>query len=203
MKKSEITNGMLFELKTGSIYYVIEGMIYIKTIEHTLVPCETLDKFLETYEDDLTSKKSSVLDIVKVFDNGGKMIWGMDQVDWSKIPVDTKVLVSNSKNGEWDKRYFAKFENGKVFTFTIGATSWSTSRPNNPIVVSWKYAKLANDKKLEILDEQKKENITFNNLNNEYQTFCDNIACLNCDYTSYNNECRFAWLLDNYNITHK
>ena len=35
MQKSEIINGMLFELRMGSTYYVIEGMVYIKTIEHT------------------------------------------------------------------------------------------------------------------------------------------------------------------------
>ena len=195
MQKSQITNGMLFELKTGSTYYVVEGMIYIKTIEHTLVPCETLDKFLETYEDDLTSKKSSVLDIVKVFDNGGKMIWDMDQVDWSKIPVDTKVLVSNSKNGEWDKRYFAKFENGKVFTFTNGATSWSTSRPNNLIVVSWKYAKLAPNEKT-ISKE----------IDDEFRACCNGTHCSKCDYSSSKNNgcnCRFSWLVDNYNLSKK
>lgn len=195
MQKSEITNGMLFELRTGSTYYVVEGMVYIKTIEHTLVPCETLDNFLETYENDLTSNNSSVLDIVKVFDNGGKMIWNMDQVDWSKIPVDTKVLVSNSKNGKWDRRYFAGFINGEVTTFSNGMTSWSTSRPNNPILVSWKYAKLA-PKKTTINKE----------IDDEFRTYCHETSCSKCDYSlSKNNgcNCRFSWLVDNYNLYKK
>ncbi|MFR2233353.1 MAG: hypothetical protein ACLS6A_12050 [Roseburia intestinalis] len=62
-------------------------------------------------------------------------------VDWSKVPVDTPVLVTDRKDAaesEWKKRYFAKYENGMVYTWANGATSWS-----GEIVSSWKYAKLA------------------------------------------------------------
>lgn len=58
-------------------------------------------------------------------------------VDWSKVPVDTKVLVSNDGNN-WYKRYFARYENGIVYCWDRGATSWSTRITNN-----WNYAKLA------------------------------------------------------------
>lgn len=47
-------------------------------------------------------------------------------VDWSKVAVDTPVLVRDSANLEWTKRYFAKYENGSVFTWSDGATSWSS-----------------------------------------------------------------------------
>ena len=60
-------------------------------------------------------------------------------MDWSKVPVDTKVLVS--KDGEkWLKRYFAKYENEKVYFFSCGASSFSSDDINN--VLSWDYAKL-------------------------------------------------------------
>lgn len=62
-------------------------------------------------------------------------------VDWSKVPVDTPVLVTDRKDAaesEWEKRYFAKYENGMVYTWANGATSWS-----GEIVSSWMYAKLA------------------------------------------------------------
>lgn len=62
------------------------------------------------------------------------------QVDWSKVAVDTPILVvnfSNAKEWEWQKRHFAKYENGKVYAFTNGATSWSANMP-----VDWEYAKL-------------------------------------------------------------
>ena len=65
----------------------------------------------------------------------------VEQVDWSKVKVDTPILVSVSKNGEWFKRYFAKFEDGKVYSWGVGTTSWSAVDKSD--VVSWKYAKLA------------------------------------------------------------
>ena len=59
-------------------------------------------------------------------------------VDWSKIPVDTPILVSKDKI-KWERRYFAKYENGAVFAFRGGATSWS----DNTWPFDWNYAKLA------------------------------------------------------------
>ena len=59
--------------------------------------------------------------------------------DWSKIPVDTKVLVSD--DGEhWVKRYFANYENGSVHVFPDGRTSFTTEEDG--IIYPWKYAKL-------------------------------------------------------------
>ena len=40
-------------------------------------------------------------------------------VDWSKVPVDTKVYVRDSDSEPWKPRYFAKFEDGKIFTWTM------------------------------------------------------------------------------------
>lgn len=59
-------------------------------------------------------------------------------VDWSKVPVDTPILVSDG-GVSWKKRYFAKHENGKVFAFRNGTTSWSSQY--SPF--EWRYAKLA------------------------------------------------------------
>lgn len=60
-------------------------------------------------------------------------------VDWSTVPIDTKVLVSNSGN-YWCKRYFAKRKDGKYYTWYQGATSWSNDR-----MEAWDYAKLAEE----------------------------------------------------------
>ena len=60
-------------------------------------------------------------------------------IDWSKMPVDTKVLVS--KDGEnWLRRYFAKYENDKIYFFSCGASSYSVDDISN--VLSWEYVKL-------------------------------------------------------------
>ena len=62
-------------------------------------------------------------------------------IDWSKVPIDTKILVSD--NGEtWFKRYFAKYENKKIYAWDNGRTSFSA---RNNDVTGWKYAKLYNE----------------------------------------------------------
>jgi hypothetical protein len=60
-------------------------------------------------------------------------------VDWSKALVDTKVLVSKD-NEVWFKRYFAKYEDGKVYCFRNGSTSFSADGETD--ILSWEYIKL-------------------------------------------------------------
>ena len=65
----------------------------------------------------------------------------VEQVDWSKVKVDTPILVGNTENDVTHKRYFAKYEDGKVYTWGGGTTSWTVSGEYD--VTFWKYAKLA------------------------------------------------------------
>nr|DAH79740.1 MAG TPA: hypothetical protein [Bacteriophage sp.] len=46
-------------------------------------------------------------------------------VDWSKFAVDTPILVRDNIFSKWVKRYFAKYENGIVYAWSNGTTSWS------------------------------------------------------------------------------
>lgn len=57
-------------------------------------------------------------------------------VDWGKVSVDTKILISGD-NKDWDRRHFAKYEDGKIYTWIDGCTSFTTNQ-----TTSWKYAKL-------------------------------------------------------------
>lgn len=61
-------------------------------------------------------------------------------VDWSKVPVDTPILVSLDDK-LWLCRYFANFKNGIVYTWSGGATSWSVPRKDHKD--AWSFAKLA------------------------------------------------------------
>lgn len=63
------------------------------------------------------------------------------EIDWSKVKVDTPILVRNNEDKEWVNRYFAKFANGKVYAWVSGATSWTVDDEYD--VTFWKYAKLA------------------------------------------------------------
>lgn len=60
-------------------------------------------------------------------------------VDWSKVAVDTPILVRNSEEDVWEKRHFAKYENGIVYAWVAGETSWSAVSSN---MTDWKMAKL-------------------------------------------------------------
>lgn len=61
-------------------------------------------------------------------------------IDWTKIEVDTPILVRGFVTGKWYRRYFARYKNGEVYTWQDGATSWSVE--DDECVVFWKYAKL-------------------------------------------------------------
>lgn len=62
-------------------------------------------------------------------------------VDWSKVPVDTPILVWDVVGKKKLKRYFAFFENGRVHAWDGGATSWSID--NEGCENGWNYAELA------------------------------------------------------------
>lgn len=70
-------------------------------------------------------------------------LWLMEEcekpeVDWSTVAVDTPILVRDYEDEKWVKKHFAKFENGKVYTWFNGGTSWSSSS-----TMDWRYAELA------------------------------------------------------------
>ena len=62
-------------------------------------------------------------------------------VDWSKVAVDTPILVRDREKEAWRKRYFAKYEDNTVYAWKLGRTSWSTLRSDG--INAWKMAKLA------------------------------------------------------------
>ena len=66
----------------------------------------------------------------------------VDIMDWSRVDVDTPVLVRDRHDQSWVRRYFAKYEQGKVWTFYQGTTSWSAWSQDN--LTAWNFAKIAN-----------------------------------------------------------
>ena len=79
-----------------------------------------------------------------------QMIWLMEdykepEVNWSKVEVDTPILVRDTEYDEWEKKHFAAYDGGIgiIYTWNNGNTS-STSEGN---MMAWKYAKLAESEK--------------------------------------------------------
>lgn len=63
-------------------------------------------------------------------------------IDWSKVPVDTKLLVS-SDGKDWYRRHFAEYKDGKVYCFNSGTTSFTAQGSEFPSgKISWEYVKL-------------------------------------------------------------
>ena len=61
------------------------------------------------------------------------------EVDWSKVEVDTPILVRGSEDGEWIRRHFANYYNGLVYAWKDSRTSWTACG----YMTAWNYAKLA------------------------------------------------------------
>lgn len=60
------------------------------------------------------------------------------EIDWSKVKVDTPILVRHTEDEMWRKRHFAKYKNGNVYAWSDGLTSWTAYDR-----MVWNYAKLA------------------------------------------------------------
>lgn len=60
-------------------------------------------------------------------------------VDWTKVPVDTPILVRDDNSAIWKKRHFHCYEEGYVYAFNDGHTSWTDDGKSR----AWLYAKLA------------------------------------------------------------
>lgn len=72
-------------------------------------------------------------DYIKISDH-------IDTTDWSKVPVDTKLIVSHATGHPDYCRYFAEYKDGKVYAWDYGATSWSSDNHSKNY---WEHVKLA------------------------------------------------------------
>lgn len=59
------------------------------------------------------------------------------KIDWSKVEVDTPVLVRGYEDEEWKKMHFAECILNTVYVWEGGKTSWTTDN-----TYPWEYAKL-------------------------------------------------------------
>ena len=112
--------------------YTSEGRVFI--LEESLYYLWLKDeKTKEVIEDNLTLDEILQMEFEEIVD-----------VDWSKIPVDTKILVSEDGK-DWYRRHFVKYENGIIYAFPDGLSSFTACyKPECGYrrVCAWKYAKL-------------------------------------------------------------
>lgn len=64
-------------------------------------------------------------------------------IDWSKVPIDTPVLVSEN-GADWCYRYFAGVnDDGEPLVYPNGCTSWSNKTSFVPLIEDYNYIELA------------------------------------------------------------
>lgn len=64
-----------------------------------------------------------------------------EEFDWSKVPVDTPILVCDDNLTKWITRHFAKYKDNLVYAWDGGGTSYTMKE-----TTGWNYAKLAKKK---------------------------------------------------------
>ena len=132
-----------FEDETFDLIYTSE--MNELALEKKRIEVEPLENMIDKYYEKYDYKNI----IIDPEDNQyfWKKEWLKDireDVDWLKISVDTKVIVSEHKDFKnCSKQNFAKYENGVIYCFEAGRNSWSDDGKND--LVSWPYAKLAEE----------------------------------------------------------
>lgn len=187
------------ELKTGM--YVEDRLEHkIRVIGKYFVTDDLEMRGFDKYREDLTyALNDKDEDIMKVLDENYNLLWERQEVDWSKIPKDTKVLVKNHNDNYWNKEYFNSYSGGKYYTYMDGKTAWSN---NSGTLLCWDECKLAEE------PPKPRKEMTLKGIDEAFRKFCRNqrkygcaSGCLQCTYNG--SPCKMAWLLDNYNVTEK
>lgn len=66
------------------------------------------------------------------------------EIDWTKVPADTKILVKHCKEDPWERRHFCSCWGGVIWAFPDGKTSWTSDTFNAPSsTYTWKFADIA------------------------------------------------------------
>ena len=104
----------IWELEEGKEYETKLKLAKFKVVNNVLF-------FYDSVHKTWRESNKSYNDIVKC-----DFIEYTPPIDWSKIEVDTKVLVRDWDDSEWIPRYFAKFEDCRVYVWNNGRNSFTS-----------------------------------------------------------------------------
>ena len=104
----------IYELEVGK-EYLYDGCIYKINTDRVLYIKGKTDA-------DFTSVVISYNDVIKY----DFIEYEELNINWSKVKIDTRILYRDKVTNNWTKGYFAKFENGEVYVFANGCTSWTS-----------------------------------------------------------------------------
>lgn len=143
--KKDLRTGMIVRFKNGEMAILI-GADFMK--KHEVIGWEYYASTLD-YEEDLTDEFLCRKDIVEVYDfivkhdfnnvlvntntlselierDFVKLIWKRErEIDWSKVPEWTMVLVRNDEENEWEKAYFLRKIKGNHLFYAINCDEFN------------------------------------------------------------------------------
>lgn len=136
MRLKDLKSGMEVKMRGGSTWFVLRDRLVMKNFQNSI------PKHLYTDELIYKDRENENLDIVSVISENGVILWIRDEVDWSKVPINTKVIVSDC--GEhWLEGYFYSYaignKNNTIYTFNEPVTPYNLYSNKE---VGWNFAKL-------------------------------------------------------------
>lgn len=188
MNKSDLKNGMFVENRLEHKIRVIGKYFVTDDLE-----MREFDKYREDLTYALNDKDE---DIMKVLDENYNLLWERQEIDWTKVAIDTKVWVRGADDDEWLPRHFAGYSNGLCYAYSEGCTSWTNEKEKSTAIL-WSQCKLAEE------PQELRKEVTLEELREKHNKEHQKHSCTRCYYNEHDENCMFAWLLDNYNVTKK
>lgn len=155
--KNDLKTGMVVECKNGFRYMVITETVDTPGgLENGILISANGWLPLSKYNNDLgygstevyfgcygsfsveKVYKSDIYGLTAMLKDANEIIWEREkEIDWSKVPVDTKILVRDDEDEDWIPAYLAKYDCGVVSVWEDGGTSFTKKQTE-----AWCYAKL-------------------------------------------------------------
>lgn len=193
MKKSDLKDGMIVELRNGKRAIVLND--YLLGLEMWFYLSHQYNDNL-TYVNGEEKRLTEPFDIIKVYktdfsslerlllDKKLELIWERKEIDWNKVPFGTMVKCWSHESSNKYIGRFLGYDECASHKFMVFVST--------DMVIDWDYCELK-DLKWEITGE---------NLNDEFNRYCDKYECDDCYYDS-TPDCRLYWMVDNFNLTKK
>ena len=147
--KNDLKTGMVVECKNGFRYMVITETVDTPGgVANGILISANGWMPLSEYNNDLGYDyssfsiekvyKSDIYGLTAMLKDANEIIWEREkEIDWYKVPVDTKILVRDYEDENWIPAYFANYDCGVVSVWEDGGTSFTKKQTE-----AWCYAKL-------------------------------------------------------------
>lgn len=161
MNKSDLKDGMMLRLRNNNIYSLLHGNLLELSLDDTY----KIVASIYDYDDEFKNFNVNVfdnyeMDVVRIYDKDMNELWERYEVDWSKVPTGTKVMVKFNYEDTYKEGIFIGVsDNGRFLTYDKSAG-----------ILHWNYC---------VLVEESKEEITCNELNEAVDKICKNYIMRN------------------------